>query len=80
VKSINVKYFAMFRELAGKESESLQVDCETYSDLYAFLSNKYQFLLPLEMVQLAVNDEFSQHGHKVRDGADVVFIPPVAGG
>lgn len=80
MKSINVKYFALFRELAGVESESLQVDVETYADLYSQLAQKYKFTLPLEMIQLAVNDEFSPLHRTIDDGARIVFIPPVAGG
>lgn len=77
--SINVKYFAFLREKAGVESEELSFE-GTYSELYATLSEKYQFDLPASMVQLAVNDEFSSMNGIVVQNAKIVFIPPVAGG
>lgn len=80
MKSINVQYFALLREQAGLETEEMKVDCKTYGELYELLRGKYQFTLPLKMVQVAVNDEFSHLNHEIKDGARVVFIPPVAGG
>ena len=80
MKSINVQYFALLREQRGVESESIQVPCRTYADLYQHLKDTYNFTLPVEMVQVAVNDEFSHMNYEVLDGARIVFIPPVAGG
>ena len=31
-------------------------------------------------VRAAVNGEFVEDGHALRDGDEVVFVPPVAGG
>jgi molybdopterin synthase sulfur carrier subunit len=78
--SIKVKYFALFRELAGVESETLTVECETYRDLYQHVSRLHQFDLPVEMIQVAVDDEFTTMNRSLTEGARVVFIPPVAGG
>ena len=78
--SISVRYFALLREQAGLETENLSVTCKTYGELYTFLKNKYAFTIPLEMIQVAVNDEFSQLQNTLTENAQVVFIPPVAGG
>jgi sulfur-carrier protein len=80
MKSINIHYFASFREKTGVQEESLQVNSLTYGDLFEELSRKYKFDLPLSMVQLAVDDEFVSFSAPVSDGSKVVFIPPVAGG
>lgn len=80
MKNINVRYFALLREEAGLDQERLSVSCRTYGELYSFLKDKHKFTLPLEMIQVAVNDEFSHLNHEVSDGSNVVFIPPVAGG
>jgi molybdopterin synthase sulfur carrier subunit len=80
MKSIEVRYFALFREKAKKEIEELTVDLTTYLELYEHLSRLYGFGLPAEMVQVAVNDEFSSLHLSLEEGARVVFIPPVAGG
>lgn len=80
MKSIKVRYFALLREQSGLEREELKVDCKTYGELYELLKNKHGFSLPREMIQVAVNDEFSQMNREISQEAQVVFIPPVAGG
>lgn len=80
MKSINVQYYALLREQAGVEKEIIESPCQTYAELYLHLKEKHQFSLPLEMIQVAVNDEFSHLKHEISEGARVVFIPPVAGG
>lgn len=80
MKSINVKYFALLREEAKTDKEEVTVPCRTYGELYLHLKEKHQFSLPVEMIQVAVNDEFSHLNHEIAEGARVVFIPPVAGG
>lgn len=77
--SIKIKYFAMFRELAGKDSEDFLFE-GSYGELYENIAHKYSFNLPQEMIQVAVNDEFTHLNRLVEDGGRVVFIPPVAGG
>ena len=78
--NIKVCYFALLREKAGMESETLSSHSLTYADLYEELSAKYQFGLPASMVQVAVNDEFTSMKSPITESAKVVFIPPVAGG
>jgi len=80
MKSIEVKYFAILREQAGLEKENMQVDLSSYSELYLYLGKKYNFGLPVSMIQVAVNDEFVSMQTTITCGAKVVFIPPVAGG
>jgi molybdopterin synthase sulfur carrier subunit len=77
---INVHYFASFREKAGIESEAVTVEFKTFAELYAGLNHKYNFGLPADMVQVAVNDEFASMNDQITPGSKVVFIPPVAGG
>jgi molybdopterin converting factor subunit 1 len=80
MKSVKIKYFAILREQAKTESEQLSTDCPTYAELYLHLSEKYGFKLPPDMIQVAVNDEFARMKDELRDGTQIVFIPPVAGG
>jgi molybdopterin synthase sulfur carrier subunit len=78
--SINVQYFASFREQAGVDSELFECEVTTLNELYEKLSQKYQFALPANMIQVAVNDEFASMNDLVVNHTKVVFIPPVAGG
>lgn len=80
MNKVDIQYFALLREERGMEKESLTTDCKTLGDLYLYLKDKHHFSLPLDMIQVAVNDEFSHLHHEITDGIRVVFIPPVAGG
>jgi molybdopterin synthase sulfur carrier subunit len=80
MKSVEVFYFALLREKAGKESEKIDVEASTYQDLYEELSSQYSFDLPCSMIHLAVDDEFHSMNSPIADNAKIVFIPPVAGG
>ena len=80
MKSIKIRYFASLRESAGRESEDLEIECATYGELYTHLASKYRFILPVKMIQVAVNDAFTKLDALIEDGTTVVFIPPVAGG
>ncbi|MGH8299272.1 MAG: NTP transferase domain-containing protein [Steroidobacteraceae bacterium] len=79
-RRINVQYYALLREQAGRSSESLLTAAATPRDLYQQLRGRYPFSLAPEMLRVAVNSEFSEWGHRLQDGDSVVFIPPVAGG
>jgi molybdopterin-guanine dinucleotide biosynthesis protein A len=77
---INVQYYALLREQAGRSSESLVTNANTPRELYQELKGRYPFSLAAEMLRVAVNSEFGDWGQRLQDGDSVVFIPPVAGG
>lgn len=78
--NLRVRYFALLRDAVGKTEESLDVDATTPSALYAVLSERYGLQLPQPQLRAAVNQTFVAWDHPLRDGDEVVFIPPVAGG
>jgi len=80
MKLVNIEYYALLRDQAKVDQEKLETNCETLGELYIFLMEKYNFTLPLEMIQVACNDEFSTHDSELNSGDKIVFIPPVAGG
>lgn len=77
---IVVRYFAVLREQAARESERISLSDTSLMSLYAGLSDKYGFSLDARRVRVAVNDEFVGWDHSIQEGDTVVFIPPVAGG
>lgn len=79
-RRIDVQYYALLREQAGRSSESLLTTAATPRDLYLELKARYPFSLAPEMLRVAVNSEFGDWGQPLSDGDSVVFIPPVAGG
>jgi molybdopterin synthase sulfur carrier subunit len=80
MKSIKVRYFALLREKAQRSEEEFKTQALTYQDLYQELAARHDFSLPVEMIQVAVNDEYVPATTIIQEGAQVVFIPPVAGG
>jgi molybdopterin converting factor subunit 1 len=79
--NINVRYFALFRELTGRSEEPLLVEAgSTAGRLYRKLGETYAFQLGMEDVRVAVNDEFASFDRPLAEGDRVVFIPPVSGG
>jgi molybdopterin-guanine dinucleotide biosynthesis protein A len=79
-KRLQVRYFAMLREQAGKSSEELQTQAATPVELYEELRHRYGLTLAPEMLRVAVNDEFGDWRVLLADGDRVAFLPPVAGG
>jgi molybdopterin synthase sulfur carrier subunit len=80
MKTIEVVYFALLRDKANKTNETIEINASTLKELYQELSGRYDFELPAEMIQVAVNDEFTSINSPLLSQSKVVFIPPVAGG
>jgi molybdopterin converting factor subunit 1 len=77
---LNIQYYALMREQAGRSEETIETDASTPADLYGELVARHGFTLPREQLKVAVNSEFRDWSHPLAGGDAVVFIPPVAGG
>jgi molybdopterin converting factor subunit 1 len=79
---IEVLFFAILRERAGRERETLDVPAAiTAADLMDQLVRLHPSLAGLEgRVQLAVNRQMVPRSHVLRDNDEVALIPPVSGG
>jgi molybdopterin converting factor subunit 1 len=77
---VHLRYYALFREHAGRQAESLDTAAATPAELYAELAARHGFRLGLSQVRVAVNSAFGDFDTPLADGDEVVFIPPVAGG
>lgn len=77
---LTVRYFALLREKAGKNSEQLEVDVTTAQELYTHLDNNYQFDIPEEILRVGINGRYEAMSVQLKEHDEVVFIPPVAGG
>lgn len=80
MKTITVRYFAMFREQAGLAEETLHLDVETATDVFRQTSDRHKSTEPLGHCKVAINDEMSDWDTAVSDGDTVLLFPPVAGG
>ena len=76
--AITVKYFASLRERMGRAEDRL------YPPLPATVEEVWERVggpEPLaESLLSAVNLEYADGGHRVADGDEVAFFPPVTGG
>jgi molybdopterin-guanine dinucleotide biosynthesis protein A len=77
---VNVQYYALLREQAGRREEALTTSARTAHGLYQELCARYPFTLAVETLRVAVNGDFCEWPAPLKDGDAVVFIPPVAGG
>ena len=78
--NVTIRYFAVLKEKAGLASESWQTEAITAADLYRELRERYRFPLDEKHVKLALNREYRELSSALREGDEVVFIPPVSGG
>jgi molybdopterin converting factor subunit 1 len=78
--TLTVRYFALLREQRGLTEEKIATAATTPGALYDELRARHAFTLPADRVRAAINGEFAASDATLREGDEVVFIPPVAGG
>jgi molybdopterin synthase catalytic subunit len=80
--TVRVLYFAIMRDLLGKESETLEVPPgTTAADMYTLATQARPELARLERsVMVMVNEAYADKSVALCDGDEVAFIPPVSGG
>ena len=78
--SIQLFYFAILQDQRGLSSESIEIESQTAAQLYTDLKAKHGFTLGQNALRISVNREFVALDTRLKDGDEVVFIPPVSGG
>ena len=78
--TIDVQYYAILREQAGKSREQVETEAPDAAALYDSLRTRHGFTLDRTQLRVAIDGEFGAWDAPLRNGAEVVFIPPVAGG
>ncbi|MBI5450202.1 MAG: molybdopterin converting factor subunit 1 [Gammaproteobacteria bacterium] len=75
---VKVRYFASLRDKIGRSDEQVSFDgaSATVSDLWTKVSN----IPASDSILVAVNMEYTNMNHKLKDGDEVAFFPPVTGG
>ncbi len=76
---IRIEYFAILRELAGKNYEEVQTEAGTAGELFDELATRYAYP-QMNQMKVAINEEFGEWDTVLAEGDVVVYIPPVAGG
>ena len=77
---VHLRYYALLREQAGRQAETVETAAPTAAALYSELAARHGFGLPQAQLRVAVNSAFTEWTTPLAEGDEVVFIPPVAGG
>ena len=78
--NVTARYFAAFRERAGRDAETLTTDARTAAELYAELARRHGFADSVARCKVAINDKLAAWDVRLSAGDEVLFFPPVAGG
>jgi len=78
--AVTTQYFAVFRERAGCEAESLQTSAQTAAELYDEVAGRHGFADDRDRCKVAINGALADWGSGLTNGDEVLFFPPVAGG
>lgn len=80
--SVRVRLFARYAELAGRDDLTVELPAPaTVADVVAAARAVLHDAPWLPSRPLcALNHAHALHGHPVRDGDELAFLPPVAGG
>lgn len=79
---IRLLYFAVLRDITGKSEEVVEMPNGTRAqELWNRLRDKHDALGGYEKPPMtAINESYVSADQLLRDGDEVAFIPPVAGG
>ena len=78
--SVEVQYYALLREQAGTSREQVSTSAVSAQALYEELRARHGLTPDVSQLRVAIDGEFADWQDALHDGAEVVFIPPVAGG
>lgn len=80
MKTIKVRYFAIFREHAGVSEETLNLDAATAMEVFEQTQKRHGSNEPVGHCKVAINDVMADWSSAISDGDTVLLFPPVAGG
>ena len=80
--SVNVKFFAITRDIVGKDEEvrSLPTQSSASSLIDALITEYPKMKEWKDHLRLAVNREYVPPNYPLHDNDEVAVIPPVSGG
>lgn len=79
-RPLQIRFFAILREQAGRSVLELESAAPTPAALYAELQASHALTFPAALLRVSVNERYADMTTPLAAGDRVVFIPPVAGG
>lgn len=80
MKSVTVRFFAIFRENAGVESCQHETEADNAKELFTEIGGIFPALRVEAAALVAINDRMADWGDPIESGDEILFFPPVAGG
>jgi len=79
---VRLLFFAVLRDIAGSDERELSLqEGATAADVWQSLRTTYAKLADYSQPPMvAINESYAEPGDVLRDGDELAFIPPVAGG
>jgi molybdopterin converting factor subunit 1 len=79
---VKIKFFAILRERIGSGEITKEIkEGSTVAELWEVLRRDYPKLAPVDTRLLyAVNQNYVNRDHVLKDHDEIVFVPPVSGG
>ena len=78
---IRLLYFAVLRDIAGKRDDVMDVpEGTSAADIWQRFREEHGELRDYKQPMTAVNETYADADQVLRDGDELAFIPPVAGG
>lgn len=77
---VSIRYFAAFREATGLETEQVDTNATSVAELFEQCAERHASIKSRSAALVAVNDEMADWNRALREGDEVLFFPPVAGG
>ena len=78
--SVKILYFASLADRAGCSEETVDANTVSAKSIYEEARLRHGFAFDVDRLRVAVNGAFVSWDSAVRDGDEIVFIPPVSGG
>lgn len=76
--TVHVKYFASLRETIGRAGDAVSITgTTTVEEIWQQTTSNME---RPKRVLVAINQEYADFNHAVKDGDEVAFFPPVTGG
>jgi molybdopterin converting factor small subunit len=80
MRTVTVRFFAVFRENTGVESCRHESEAGTLKELFREMTVQFPSLHFEAAALVAVNDTMASWEQGFEQGDEVLFFPPVAGG